>query len=810
MKSRLIFLTILVFVLLVPTQLFAKDTWINVRSKNFFLIGNANEKEIRQVATKLEQFRETFRIIFPKVIFASPIPINVLVFKSSSAYNPFRPKLANGKPDENIAGYFQANEDVNYITVSTEGEKDDTFGTIFHEYVHYILDTNIGKSDIPPWFNEGLAEYYQTYQIKDDQKVSLGDIQSGHLQLLQQSQLIPLKTFFEIDNYSLHQNGNHSRSIFYAQAWALIHYLIQGNKGANNENLTSFLNLILNKVEPEKAFQQVFKTDYAAMEKALKNYVSQGKYQMSVVTFDKKLVFDSEMTTVPLSEGEANAYLGDLLYHTREYDNAETYLKKALAADPNSSLANTSLGLVRMKQRKFGEAKQLLETAIAKDQKNYLAYYNYAFILSRESMDEFGYVSKYPADASRKITDFLSKAIELNPNFSESYSLVAFVYLVNSENLDQALNFLKKGLALQPGNQQYSFMIAQVYSRQQKFAEARALAEKLFKTADEPNFKNQAENLLKNIVQNEASFAEYQKNKSAYDAQRSKFEENNIVVTNTREKPLTPEEIKKIEEDNQILEYNRLLQKDIAIGEKQIIGYVEAIKCVKGTVNYSIKTPTETLNLSSKDFANLKLVSYAPDEEIGDVGCNASLAKFLTVLRYVENKDLKIKNTQGTLTAIYFVPKYFKLKTPEELAKSRRIVVSDETLSETSSGNNSSEEAKQDYENKRRELMLEGIRNALRKPQADEKRVLGFIEKIECGNNSVTFVVKTEAGILKLKAKNFQDVKFAAFVNDANGLQFGCGAKLPPINAIITYRVKGKDTEAVSFEFVPKSITIEN
>ena len=45
-----------------PAAVSAKDEWIQVRSKNFFLIGNADEKDVRKVATKLEQFRETFRL----------------------------------------------------------------------------------------------------------------------------------------------------------------------------------------------------------------------------------------------------------------------------------------------------------------------------------------------------------------------------------------------------------------------------------------------------------------------------------------------------------------------------------------------------------------------------------------------------------------------------------------------------------------------------------------------------------------------------------------------------------------------------
>ncbi len=53
------------FVLIIfPNSISAKDEWLQVRSKNFNLIGNASEKDIRKVGAKLEQFRETFRQLF--------------------------------------------------------------------------------------------------------------------------------------------------------------------------------------------------------------------------------------------------------------------------------------------------------------------------------------------------------------------------------------------------------------------------------------------------------------------------------------------------------------------------------------------------------------------------------------------------------------------------------------------------------------------------------------------------------------------------------------------------------------------------
>ena len=86
----------LICMLLAAHAVAAKDTWTSVRSQNFFLVGNASEKEIRQVATRLEQFRDVFTRLIPNANFKSPVPTTVFVFKSDSSYKPFKP-VVNGK-----------------------------------------------------------------------------------------------------------------------------------------------------------------------------------------------------------------------------------------------------------------------------------------------------------------------------------------------------------------------------------------------------------------------------------------------------------------------------------------------------------------------------------------------------------------------------------------------------------------------------------------------------------------------------------------------------------------------------------------
>src|SRR5262245_5260630 len=91
----------------------AADKWLSVESKNFLLVGNASEAQIRRVGRTLEQFREGFATIFPAVKNQSPIGTTIVVFKDDTSFKPFKP-LYEGKP-ANLSGYFQSARDVNFI-----------------------------------------------------------------------------------------------------------------------------------------------------------------------------------------------------------------------------------------------------------------------------------------------------------------------------------------------------------------------------------------------------------------------------------------------------------------------------------------------------------------------------------------------------------------------------------------------------------------------------------------------------------------------------------------------------------------------
>jgi tetratricopeptide (TPR) repeat protein len=793
-----------------PESAAAKDEWLQVRSKNFNLIGNASEKDIRKVATKLEQFRETFRLIFNQSNLNAAIPTNVVVFKNSAAYKPFKPVRADGKTDTFIAGYFQPGEDINYITISTERDDAETYGTIFHEYVHFIINTNFGKSEVPPWFNEGLAEYYQTFAIEEDQKVKLGLPQNDHLLLLQQNKLIPLDTLFKISNYALHQNANHSRSIFYAESWALIHYLVQGGKTAG---LGKFLTLVMKNVPPEKAFQEAFQMSYAQMEKELKKYVDQNTYKYSLITFEKKLTFDNEMQVAPLSEADTNAYLGDLLYHTNRADDAVAYLQKAVALKPDSSMANTTFGMVKLRQRKFDEAKDFLSKAISEDQKNHLAFYQYAYLLSREGRDEFGFVSSFPADKTAKMRELLKKAIAVNPGFTESYELLAFVNLVNNEQLDEAVGYLQKAAKYQPGNQRYALRMAEIYLRQDKFAEALAIADKIAKTADEPEIKSQAENLGQQLRKRQEMLAERKQyeNSSASGGTNKNGGSGSqpLLIRRTNQKTVSPEEAAKAEEESQMRSLNQAIKKAEA-DEKQVVGRIQKIDCAGGKIAYTIKTADgETFTLSSKDFQGLAITVFVSDTADAQIGCGIKIPDLNSILTFKTATGAK-SSVRGELVAIDFVPNNFRFMDVSDVADETEENYSEETTlspppQPTKTG---------DLDAMRRTAMMQAIKNAMRQPQEGEKREIGLIEKLECGNKGTFFYLKTGAQTFKLSAATPQSVSIRGFTPEIEQLQLGCTMKNVDIPVVFTYKEKPdpkakSNGELIALEFVPKSFVLE-
>src|SRR5262245_24519913 len=128
-----------------PGSAASREVWLKAQSTHFALIGDADEKEIRSVGMRLEQFREAFsqlssQIFSPSAIDSS-VPITVVVFKNDSAYRPFKP-FHLGKPAE-VSGHFQSSGDVAYIALAAGRGGANPYAVIFHEYVHALTSGGV-------------------------------------------------------------------------------------------------------------------------------------------------------------------------------------------------------------------------------------------------------------------------------------------------------------------------------------------------------------------------------------------------------------------------------------------------------------------------------------------------------------------------------------------------------------------------------------------------------------------------------------------------------------------------------------------
>jgi tetratricopeptide (TPR) repeat protein len=482
-----------------------KETWTRVRSKSFLLVGNAPEKEMRRVGARLEQFRAALTGLFAGAQFQSDVPTTVIIFRSDESYAPFKP-LYDGVPS-NVAGYFQSGTDMHYITVTLDGEGARPFGTIFHEYVHLFVESNL--RGLPLCLNEGLAEYFSTIELSDGgRRAAIGRLSERHLKTLRTRQWLPLKDILTTDGKSPIYNERESRELFYAESWALAHYLITGREGAGRQaDFYRFVGLLADGIPVEESFQKVFGKEAGALEAELKEYIARDNRPAKVTLFDRRTeVKPEELTAAPLSEAEAKYYLGDLLLHTNRLDEAAALLKEALALDPRLALGYASLGMVRVRQRNFSTAVELLRRAVELAPENYLSHYYYAYGLSRQGMDENLVVTGYEGEMARLMRAELMRAIELAPRYPEAYHLLAFINLATGEQLEQAESLLRQAMRMAPAREEFAFVLAQIYERKREWTKAREVLDPLRRSPN-PLLRIRAEQVLKNINTTETELA---------------------------------------------------------------------------------------------------------------------------------------------------------------------------------------------------------------------------------------------------------------------------------------------------------------
>jgi hypothetical protein len=267
-------------------RLVAASAWTTLNSANFVMVGDAGERSLHDVALRLEQFRAVIALLFPRVKQSTGVPTVVVVFGSNKAYEPFRPRY-QGKTVQ-VAGYFVQASDTNYVTLTTE-DADEGLRVVYHEYTHFLVGNSMTAA--PVWLNEGLAEFYSTFALKSDGKGAfIGRVIPQHVFTLRE-RFIPLGELMAVDASSPLYNEGDRRSIFYAESWALIHYLLM-EVGDGRERIDRYLTAGAGGESVDRAFAAAFGDDIKQFESKLRNYVRRSIYNAREFHFAERVAAD--------------------------------------------------------------------------------------------------------------------------------------------------------------------------------------------------------------------------------------------------------------------------------------------------------------------------------------------------------------------------------------------------------------------------------------------------------------------------------------------------------------------------------------
>jgi tetratricopeptide (TPR) repeat protein len=498
---------ILIFCSLALPASAADEHWTRISSDHFIVLTDAGEKRGHEAAARFEQMRAVFGELLMRKKLRMSEPIEILAIGSDKNYAQLAP-LVNGQPTKAPA-FFLAGEDRIFVVLNLF--EPDNWRAIEHQFAHYLLNYNYPPTQ--PWFDEGFAEYFASLYLTPKQAELGSDPELNpayQTDLLgNETQVNGLKSFTEIlsnpvwlnwpDLFGMKnrvvngQEGTH-HTLFYAQSWILVHYLL--NKGKLPETGTYF-DLVENQRLPaEQALQQAFGMTAAQLDQAVKVYfhslkplfdmLDQSKLAQSrqiTGNFPAQPVYPTTLpfsaddvatstTSVPLPESHALVDEMELRIPERRAQALDDL--QTLIADPKSetAVAHRALAWAYVQKNDFAKAYEELNSAVELSNSD---------PWTRFGLAQAAYHSGEKAARVQGLANMMESlhiVIDEFPDFAEAYNLLGWARLTGGGG-NAALEAMKTAVQLSPRNEEYQLRLARAYLAAKKFDDATATLERL-------------------------------------------------------------------------------------------------------------------------------------------------------------------------------------------------------------------------------------------------------------------------------------------------------------------------------------------
>lgn len=336
----------------------------------------------------------------------------------------------------------------NTIIIRSNGGEDNLH-YMLHEYVHFLI-RNQSQQNYPQWFDEGFAEYLGAARSHRN-AFELGRYAEHRLSSLSYSHWIPLEKIVASEKYYGTWTAE-QRAMFYAQSWALVHYL--QNLPGHRQDLQQYLRLVESGVSSVEAFEQTYKIKMRKMGRSVRAYVRKGRYPGFSIDA-QQLLPNFEPTSRQLSREQVSIGLAQVALRGNQLDAAEHWFTIADADEQLRAQAQAGLGDVYKQREDYPTAESHYATAMAlapDDPECQLDVAQYWHRRAQDTQDGVEFASFL-----KKARIHYVKAWKLDDARPETYSGYGDTYLLMADYLkalemfEQAENYLPSSLQVRLG-----------------------------------------------------------------------------------------------------------------------------------------------------------------------------------------------------------------------------------------------------------------------------------------------------------------------------------------------------------------------
>jgi tetratricopeptide (TPR) repeat protein len=429
-----------------------RSSWIEISSPHFEILSTMSAAGTRELALELERFHALIYLITSAERVDSPIPTKIFAFERPSELRQF-----TGRND--VAGMFKPGLRQNQILLTKYGRRLGASEVILHEYVHFVVRNGTSRV-YPIWYDEGFAEFLSSARVIKD-TMAIGAIPEVRASSFDYGKWIPLHRIISSTGYS--DFSNKSLPMFYAESWALVHYLTLGRSGEHDwtRELNGYLLRVENGVEPAVAFEKAFGDSIQAVDAKIRNWLRQRKSSRVGLPLTR-LVYDRSAPEVHRpSEDSVAVSLGQLWLSFGDGAKAEPFFSDAIATNPDNARAHAGLGDALKFQKQWDDAEPHFLRAVDLDPDDVLNLIDLA-----EYFQDLATVDLYPErreDLLLEARGLFVRSLEKEPMNPEARARLGWTYLALGDDPAKGVSMVEGAFETLPSSPHLSQLLVEAY-----------------------------------------------------------------------------------------------------------------------------------------------------------------------------------------------------------------------------------------------------------------------------------------------------------------------------------------------------------